>query len=369
MIAFDQGIASVCGVVFTLKAMIRVKSGSLIMKRKVGRTVAIVSLLVTALSVVVTPAALSGGLRERLKERREARTSKDDVEKSIRINGPGDYRFSMNHDGLQRQYMVHVPRRYRGDQATPMLLALHGGGGNMDYMADDKNYGLISASEKAGYIVVFPNGISPVRSGMLATWNAGNCCGSARDKNIDDVGFLKAVVVRVSQQAKIDPRRIYSTGMSNGALMSYRLACETPGMIRGIMAVAGTDNTKSCTPKTPVAVLHIHARNDDHVLFDGGAGPAARDPSKVTDFISVPATIAKWVGLNRAATTPARVLTVAGAYCDLHAASANGAPVKLCVTDTGGHSWPGGTKTRASEPPSQAIIANDMMWAFFQSLS
>src|SRR5690606_19317480 len=106
------------------------------------------------------------------------------------------------------------------------------------------------------------------------TWNAGNCCGRARDENVDDVAFLRAVVADVSRRASIASQRVYAIGMSNGAMMSYRLACEAGDVFHGIMTVAGTDNTKQCQPQQPVPVLHIHASDDPLVLFDGGAGRA-----------------------------------------------------------------------------------------------
>ena len=107
--------------------------------------------------------------------------------------------------------------------------------------------------------------------------------------------------------------------MSNGAMMAYRLACEAPELIRAIAPVAGTDNTKTCTPSRPVPVIQFHARDDDHVLFNGGAGPASfRNMGAVNDFTSVPATIAKWVALDRASPQAKPVLSVAGAKCERH---------------------------------------------------
>ena len=153
--------------------------------------------------------------------------------------------------------------------------------------------------------------------------------------------------------------------MSNGAMMSYRLACEMSDVFKAIAPVAGTDNTHRCSPENPVPVLHIHARNDSHVLFDGGAGPGVRDPATVTDFASVPDTVAKWARLNGCAAEPRRVLDKPGAYCEAYSPCQARAEVLLCVTETGGHSWPGGTKRRGSEPPSQALSANELMWEFF----
>ncbi len=160
--------------------------------------------------------------------------------------------------------------------------------------------------------------------------------------------------------------------MSNGGLMSYRLACEMADTFKAIAAVAGTDNTLSCTPSRPVSVLHIHARNDTHVLFDGGAGDDAfRDESKVTQFTSVPETVNRWLGHDRCSAAPQRVLSVPGAYCDRYAPCAGASAVQLCVTETGGHSWPGADKSarRGKEPASQAIDANDVMWQFFDGLA
>jgi polyhydroxybutyrate depolymerase len=293
----------------------------------------------------------------------EERCSKPADDPSITpIRGPGDYRFSFVHDGIAREYLVHVPKSYRG-APTPMLLALHGGGGNADSQADDSNYGLIGKSEQAGFIAVFPNGYSRLPSGVFATWNAGACCGAAERNNADDAGFIRDVIRRVERQASIDPKRVFASGMSNGAMMTWRLACEAPE-IRAIAPVEGTDNTTACKPAHPVAVIEFHAADDPTVPFNGGVGAG---PSH-TNFVSVSATQAKWVALDRADTGAKRVLTVPGAHCDLHPAKPGGAPVELCVTDTGGHSWPGGGSRQGRKQPSMAISADDLMWSFFSSL-
>ncbi|MFN3959682.1 MAG: alpha/beta hydrolase family esterase [Parvularculaceae bacterium] len=316
---------------------------------------------IMSIVLATAPAAAREKVRDRITERRGAASAEQ------RVTGPGDYEFTLIHDGLLRRYLVHAPRSFDPTAPTAVVIGLHGGGGHAAHFADDANYGVISASEKHGFIAVFPNGYSRNRRGLFATWNAGACCGDARDRNIDDVGYIAAVIARVKKQAFVDEGRVYAIGMSNGALMAYRLACEIPDVVRGVMAVAGTDNTLSCAPKRPTPVLHIHAINDTHVLFNGGAGDDAfRDVSKVTEFVSVPATIDKWLRLNRADERAVRVLDVPGAYCDLHRAGAGGAPVQLCVTANGGHSWPGAKRgRRGKEPPSQAINANDVMWAFF----
>lgn len=296
-------------------------------------------------------------LRDRIRERRAQSTRV--------INAPGTHARTLVHDGLKRQYLVHVPKGYDSSKPTPLVVAMHGGGGNMEIQANDTYYGLISKSEESGTIVVFPNGYSRRKTGKLATWNAGECCGAARDDDADDVGFIRAMLVELRKELNIDARRIYATGMSNGGMMSYRLACEMSDVFRAIAPVAGTDNTEMCKPSHPVSVLHIHAKNDTHVLFEGGAGPDAIK-SAVNDFTSVPSTIAKWVALNECASRPKRILEKSGAYCDVYSSCASGVEVQLCVTEDGGHSWPGGQKPRGTGMPSRALSATDVIWDFFQ---
>jgi polyhydroxybutyrate depolymerase len=169
----------------------------------------------------------------------------------------------------------------------------------------------------------------------------------------------------VARQVAVDRSRIYASGMSNGAMMAYRLACDAADLFRGIAAVAGTDNTRGCKPQRPVAVLHIHARDDRHVLFDGGAGPDSAPAAQVTDYTSVTDTIARWTRLDGCTAPPQRVLDRPGAVCEMHDGCAGGSRVQLCVTEAGGHSWPGGRKPRGGPPASTALSANDAMWAFF----
>ena len=321
------------------------------------------SLVLASIVIGLGSAAPAQDRAERIRALMDRAQQKRDLPSdpnATKIAVPGTYRFHFTHGGLRRDYLVHVPARALGKPA-PVLLALHGGGGDMDYQAE--NYGLVEKSDQAGFILVAPNGTSRFRSGILATWNAGTCCGRAVEQKVDDVGFIRAVVARLATQVSIDRGRIFSTGMSNGALMSYRLACEAPDLVRAIAPVAGTDNTVACKPSRPVPVIHFHAKDDSHVLFGGGSGP---DALTKTDFTSVPATIAKWVSLNKAAPQARTVLSVPGASCTIHAGPA---PVELCVTDSGGHSWPGTASRRANKNPSQAIRANDLMWEFFSSLA
>ncbi len=260
---------------------------------------------------------------------------------------------------LGRKVLVYLPPAYASSAALPLVLALHGGGGNAQLMAEDKRYGWRQQADLGGFIVAFPNGASRLPGGRLASWNAGACCGYARDQKSDDVAFIRAVVAALKERLRVDSERVFATGMSNGGMMAHRLACDAADLFRAVAAVAGTDATERCQPSRPIPVLHIHARDDDHVLYAGGAGPNAfRDRSSVMEFVSVEQTMARWVQRDQCRTPAQPVLQVAGASCEAYRACAAGVSVQLCVTDSGGHSWPG---------PTAALDATREIWRFFSS--
>ncbi|MFG6467541.1 alpha/beta hydrolase family esterase [Roseateles sp. BYS87W] len=314
----------------------------------------------------VSPATAQDTLRERLKARIEQRRAEREAPAAPADDAaPG---------GLQtlkvqgREVLVHLPAGHDAARPAPLVLAFHGGGGHAAHMADDAHYGLQRQADVGGFIVAFPNGYSGFPGGKFATWNAGGCCGGARDRGSDDVAFARAVVAAVQARWRVDAGRVFATGMSNGGMLSHRLACDAADLFRAVASVAGTDATAQCQPSRPIAVLHIHARDDDHVLYSGGAGPNAfRDTRKVMEFVSVPDTIARWVQRNQCAAPPQPVLDRPGAHCEAYRGCAGGVQVQLCTTDTGGHSWPGAPGGgRGKAGPSQALDANAVIWQFFE---
>lgn len=291
------------------------------------------------------------------------RTPEETVEKFVK-------EINIWHGGFNRTYLIHVPPSYKSSTETPLVVAFHGAGGYSRIMAADQYYGWISKSDKEGFIVAFPNGASPYEDGRFGTWNAGKCCAYARDYRIDDVDFVRDVVLDIQAAYKIDRTRIFATGMSNGGMFSYTLACNLPDVFRAAASVAGTDNNIECRASKAVSILHIHAKDDDHVLFNGGAGPNVyKDKSKVTEFTSVPATMSMWLKRDGCMETPKRIVDVPGAYCDLYSQCNAGTQVQLCVTEKGGHSWPGAKATPLKKPhnPSNAINATDVIWDFFHA--
>jgi polyhydroxybutyrate depolymerase len=186
-------------------------------------------------------------------------------------------------------------------------------------------------------------------------------------KNIDDVGFVSALLDHLEDKLCLDRRRVFASGMSNGGLFSHRLACDLSERIAGIAAVAGTDMTGSCAPTRPVSVLQIHGTADGHVPWQGGEGCGL---ARVA-FTSIPATMEAWRTRNRCASTKSPGFREGNGACETFDGCAAGRSVTLCTVDGGGHSWPGGVSREGiidcpgNGPQSQTFGADEAIWRFF----
>jgi polyhydroxybutyrate depolymerase len=135
---------------------------------------------------------------------------------------------SLQHDGRSRRYLIHVPAHADPSAPRPVVLVLHGAA---DDAVDNRDWlGLDDMADREGFLAVYPDGTGPF-AGRLHMWNSGDCCGSAQWNGVDDVGFLLAVLDDVSERTAVDATRVYATGLSNGAMMAYRLAAEASDRI------------------------------------------------------------------------------------------------------------------------------------------
>ena len=266
--------------------------------------------------------------------------------------------------GLNRTYLVHVPEGHDPRTPMPVVLALHGATMNGPMMAWFS--GLNQKADEAGFIAVYPNGTGSFSS---FTWNGGNCCGSAMQNNVDDVAFISALLDDLMATYHIDPRRIYATGMSNGAIMAYRLASELSDRIAAIAPVAGSMGTEISQPKRPVSVLHFHGTMDEYIPFLGGKGKKSMSG---TQFCSVDHSIRAWVKSNGCDENPKiDLLSKHGDEMTVtrktYAAGKDGTEVVLVVIEGGGHTWPGmRSPAKILGKSALNISANDLMWEFFE---
>ncbi|MFM7975651.1 MAG: alpha/beta hydrolase family esterase [Pirellula sp.] len=278
---------------------------------------------------------------------------------------PGDSSRTLKVDGDERSYLVHVPPQYVKDTPTPVVLAFHGGGANARNMVAFS--GLNLKADQAGFIVVYPDGSG--RLERMLTFNAGNCCGQAATRNVDDVAFVRSILDDLEGIASVDRNRVFATGMSNGAMMAYRLASEMSDRIAAIAPVSGPMGTKDCRPGRAVSVMHFHGDADEFAPFSGGKG---RGPSG-TEFYSVDHSISRWVEANGCNKSP-RVTQLPDREKDgtnvkqvRYESGKDGAEVVLVIIQGGGHTWPGNEpRIKSLGVSTRDISANDMMWDFFQ---
>jgi polyhydroxybutyrate depolymerase len=282
----------------------------------------------------------------------------------------GDYAKSIKTaDGLTRTYMVHLPTGYDVSKSYPLVLVLHGGGGNA--AITERQTGFSTLSDANGFIVAYPEGTTGPVLGLLSSWNAGDCCGSAKNK-IDDVSFIRQLVTSLESTYSINSAKVFATGMSNGAMLSNRLACEAADIFAGVAPVSGTIQIPVCSPSRPVPILMIHGTSDGTVPYNGGAGTGTF--TKSNTFLSVPQALADWAARNKCSsgptTTPVTPLVNDGKTVDKLAYAGCSAPTLLYRVNGGSHSWPGGVDVQLqdSNAPTQAINASQTIWDFFASL-
>ena len=261
--------------------------------------------------------------------------------------------------GYDRTYLVHLPTGYTGVTDLQLIIAMHGGFGNAYNMQDQSQLSVKADAEN--FIVVYPEGLEGGVFGISA-WNAGWCCGWASNNNIDDVGFINALIDTLTVQYSIDTSRIYATGMSNGGFMAYRLACELSDRIAAIAPVAASMSMTTCAPQRPVPIISFHSYLDTNVPYHGGVGSGTSGHyNSPQDSI-----LNAWSAMNACSITNDTIINNSQflhrkwSNCDCER------DIEQYVTQDGGHSWPGGNQTILGDPVSNFINANDLMWTFFQ---
>lgn len=158
--------------------------------------------------------------------------------------------------GLDRSYRVYKPAGLKA--SAPLVVILHGGFGSAEQA--EKAYGWNKLADTAKFVVAYPDGVG-------RAWNTGGgCCGRPARNGVDDVGFITAAVDDVAKNVGIDTARIYATGISNGGMMAYVLACNT-----GVFAAMGPDSATqldACGSPHPTSVVHIHGTADTRIRYD-----------------------------------------------------------------------------------------------------
>jgi polyhydroxybutyrate depolymerase len=285
---------------------------------------------------------------------------------------PGQEQVTTTSGGAERFYFRHVPPDYTGREPMPVVLDLHGyseGAQVHTMMSDLGAYG-----DAEGFITITPQGTAE----PIPRWDTGF--------DSADYAFIGDLLDEVDETLCVDERRVFATGLSNGAFMTSALVCEYADRIAAAAPVAGIRAVDDCNPSRPVPVVAFHGTADDFVGYDGGfGGGAARLPApdgsartledaSTTESTappagpSIPDATTAWAERNGCKTKPI-VEDVTVDVTIMRFDCPAGADAVLYTVKDGGHSWPGSEFSKAVESvvgkTTDTISANEVMWAFF----
>jgi polyhydroxybutyrate depolymerase len=277
--------------------------------------------------------------------------------------GAQDISASLQHDGVVRTYLLHLPPAYSGEDGLPVLFVFHGGGGEGKGMARVTHVSDIA--DERGFIAVYPDGINN-------NWNDGR---PEVHPGVDDVGFISALIEELKREYHIDARRVYSTGISNGGMFSLRLACELSDKIAAVAPVAalmGEVLSGACSPPRPVPVMFVMGTDDPLVPWEGGrVGTEKLDRGRA---LSAADSVSFWVAVDGCSETPVVTYLPDAVPGDgtrirreTYAGGRDGSEVVMLVVEGGGHTWPGGeqyAREMVIGVTSLDIDAGEVIWDF-----
>jgi polyhydroxybutyrate depolymerase len=291
-------------------------------------------------------------------------------------------------DGRERHYRLYTPSGYPSGPLRPLLLVLHGGGGSAE--GAEKTSFTHAAADKHGVIAVYPDGIAQrVLGKAMETWNGGYCCGEAAKQGVDDTAFIVQLLDELKKTVRYDPKRVYATGISNGAIMATRLACERPDRVAAIAGVANPGYIADCKNPRPVGVQIIHGTADGCARFDGGASCGGCWERAVEKWLGIPMPprefpcnsvadqAAFWRRVNGCSDVAKSTYDHGKAHCSEYSECSSHRSVSVCIVDGGGHTWPGGelgcdeskaacrSFAEVTGAISRDMDANDVMTEFF----
>jgi polyhydroxybutyrate depolymerase len=279
------------------------------------------------------------------------------------------------HDDNKRTWLTYLPSDYSEDISYPLIIALHGGGGNARQLMNNTRKRFNQLADEENFIVVYPQGVKK-------SWNDNHerdQNGYARKKNIDDVGFIEKMITKLEANYSINSEAIFACGISNGGLMSQTLAMELPEKIKAIGLVAsnfGKNQIEKLDTNQPFSIIVIHGEDDPVFPYnEGEIGVFNKPRGKV---LGVNKTIDYMLNLNGNSTEPliSEIENTTNDNCNSeHLKYPNFEnsmlKVELINVSGGGHTWPGAKEqrliTRIVGVTTQDFSACDKLWVFFKS--
>ena len=285
---------------------------------------------------------------------------------------PGDHRESIKFGGYDRSFLVHIPQKTDSTAKLPVVLMLHGAGGSAEGAARETGWSI--EADKNGFLAVYPEAL-PLRpdlpSGFFGNPRVWASSGRGRHAEIaDDIGFLSAVMDQLIQSYGADPKRIYVTGMSSGASMTFRAGLVVASRVAAIAPVAGRLQVDARELAYPVPLLFIVGTADPLNPIAGGEVKVPWTLAKTEYREPIGNSVAAWramlgcTDITRTLVDSGGVKGIAWDKC------AKGGVVEYYLVDGLGHVWPGGT-TRLPErwigKASDKLNATALIWEFFKA--
>lgn len=273
-------------------------------------------------------------------------------------SSPSDMgRHGLDIAGVRRSYLLHLPASHRPGEPMPLLLVFHGGGGTASNIAE--HTGLTPAAAPRGYAVVYPDGVN-------GHWSDGR----AARAGADDVGFVRLLLDSLRRELPVDPRRVFATGISNGAAMAFRLACDLPGTFAAIAPVAGglsAEMENRCAASAPVSLLMFQGTLDRLMPYDGGDLSLRR--GRLLPATTTASLFARVNGCSDRPMEGAEPDTVPDGTRvrrSTYPGCREGRDVVLFTIAGGGHTWPGGPPVgRSVGRVTRDLDATRIMLDFF----
>lgn len=270
------------------------------------------------------------------------------------------FTFSFSTLPPSRTVLIHVPEGYTATEPTPVVFMLHGSGAGAE---DAQNaFGFNALSDREKFIAVYPQGMGDEEHGY--DWNGGDCCGQASKDKIDDISFLKQTYLNLKKNYNVDTSRVYIAGFSAGGIMAYRAGCELPDIFASIGVQSGALAVESCSPSTPISVIHIHGSSDEVVPYDGGYSASER-----LVFKSVDESVNTFVSANRCITESEDESILSGPRNSARIGvqisdwdpCAEGTGIRLVRIAEGNHAWAGNLNGDVT------LGSTEMMWDWFKT--
>jgi polyhydroxybutyrate depolymerase len=281
---------------------------------------------------------------------------------------------------LQRRALVHLPRTWDGKSALPVVVMLHGAGGTPENAI--KETGWVAKSDAGGFLVVFPEATRPdsARPAQLGrntpTWNDGSGRFHAAERKIDDVGFVAALLDQLEATYPVDKKRVFVTGFSNGASMTFRVGRELSARIAAIAPVSGADwSEKTAILEKPLSLLYLTGTDDPLNPLSGGKPKMAsgREFKDAPEQVKPPVAtqIQRWAALLGCKSDPLpRAGTPEGVVTVTYPGGREGTEVVFTTIEGQGHVWPGETSPLPEFIVGKAtrkLHATAAIWEFFKT--